>query len=185
MSASPPILYVDDIHLTHGVTPLLDGASLSVGRDDRICLVGRNGSGKSTLLKIIAGLVDADRGERFVQPGIHVEYLAQDPDFAGFATAEEFILQGLMNNEERQRAFQLMADLHIEAAADIAPMSGGERRRVALAKAMAGQPEVLLLDEPTNHLDLPDPLRPTKQMRSSRPTDKDAPSRSGVTPWVR
>ena len=155
MSASPPILYVDDIHLTHGVTPLLDGASLSVGRDDRICLVGRNGSGKSTLLKIIAGLVDADRGERFVQPGIHVEYLAQDPDFAGFATAEEFILQGLMNNEERQRAFQLMADLHIDAAADIAPMSGGERRRVALAKAMAGQPEVLLLDEPTNHLDLP------------------------------
>ncbi|MGB0315351.1 MAG: ABC-F family ATP-binding cassette domain-containing protein [Parvibaculales bacterium] len=155
MSASPPILYVDDIHLTHGVTPLLDGASLSVGRDDRICLVGRNGSGKSTLLKIIAGLVDADRGERFVQPGIHVEYLAQDPDFAGFATAEEFILQGLMNNEDRQRAFQLMADLHIEAAADIAPMSGGERRRVALAKAMAGQPEVLLLDEPTNHLDLP------------------------------
>ncbi|CAI8185898.1 MAG: ABC transporter ATP-binding protein uup [Alphaproteobacteria bacterium] len=155
MSASPPILYVDDIHLTHGVTPLLDGASLSVGRDDRICLVGRNGSGKSTLLKIIAGLVDADQGERFVQPGIHVEYLAQDPDFAGFATAEEFILQGLMNNEDRQRAFQLMADLHIHGAADIAPMSGGERRRVALAKAMAGQPEVLLLDEPTNHLDLP------------------------------
>ena len=107
MSASPPILYVDDIHLTHGVTPLLDGASLSVGRDDRICLVGRNGSGKSTLLKIIAGLIDADSGERFVQPGIHVEYLAQDPDFKGFPTAADFILQGLMNNEDRQRAFQL------------------------------------------------------------------------------
>ena len=155
MSASPPILYVDDIHLTHGVTPLLDGASLSVGRDDRICLVGRNGSGKSTLLKIIAGLIDADSGERFVQPGIHVEYLAQDPDFRGFPTAADFILQGLMNNEDRQRAFQLMADLHIDGAAEIAPLSGGERRRIALAKAMAGQPEVLLLDEPTNHLDLP------------------------------
>ena len=155
MSASPPILYVDDIHLTHGVTPLLDGASLSVGRDDRICLVGRNGSGKSTLLKIIAGLIDADSGERFVQPGIHVEYLAQDPDFRGFPTAADFILQGLMNNEDRQRAFQLMADLHIDGTAEIAPLSGGERRRIALAKAMAGQPEVLLLDEPTNHLDLP------------------------------
>jgi ATP-binding cassette subfamily F protein uup len=155
MSASPPILYVDDIHLTHGVTPLLAGASLSVGRDDRICLVGRNGSGKSTLLKILAGLVEPDDGERFVQPGIHVEYLAQDPSFAGYQKAEDFILQGLMNNEDRQRAYQLMADLHIEAAADIAPMSGGERRRVALAKAMAGSPEVLLLDEPTNHLDLP------------------------------
>ena len=155
MSASPPVLYVDDIHLTHGVTPLLDGASLSVGRDDRICLVGRNGSGKSTLLKIIAGLVDADAGTRFVQPGIHVEYLAQDPDFTGFPTAEDYILQGLMNNEDRQRAFQLMADLHIDATAEITPLSGGERRRIALAKAMAGQPEVLLLDEPTNHLDLP------------------------------
>ena len=155
MSASPPILYVDDIHLTHGVTPLLAGASLSVGRDDRICLVGRNGSGKSTLLKIIAGQVEADAGERFVQPGIHVEYLAQDPSFDGFQKAEDFVLQGLMNNEDRQRAFQLMADLHIEGTADIAPMSGGERRRVALAKAMAGNPEVLLLDEPTNHLDLP------------------------------
>ena len=155
MSTGPPILYVDDIHLTHGVTPLLDGASLSVGRDDRICLVGRNGSGKSTLLKIIAGQIEADSGERFVQPGIHVEYLAQDPDFKGFPKAEDFILQGLMNNEDRQRAFQLMADLRINGAADIAPMSGGERRRVALAKAMACQPEVLLLDEPTNHLDLP------------------------------
>ena len=155
MSASPPILYIDDIHLTHGVTPLLDGASLSVGRDDRICLVGRNGSGKSTLLKIIAGLVDADSGERFVQPGTAIEYLAQEPDFSGFITAEDFVLQGLLNNEDRQRAFQLMADLHIAPTAELAPMSGGERRRVALAKAMAPQPEILLLDEPTNHLDLP------------------------------
>ena len=155
MSASPPILYVDDIHLTHGVTPLLDGAALSVGREDRICLVGRNGSGKSTLLKIIAGLIDADSGERFVQPGTAIEYLAQDPDFAGFATPEDYVLQGLLNNEDRQRAFQLMADLRISPQAELKPMSGGERRRVALAKVMAPQPEILLLDEPTNHLDLP------------------------------
>ena len=155
MSASPPILYVDDIHLTHGVTPLLDGAALSVVRDDRICLVGRNGSGKSTLLKIIAGLVDADEGERFVQPGIAVAYLAQDPNFKGFETAEDYVLHGLLNNEDRQRAFQLMADLHVEPSAVIAPLSGGERRRIALCKVMAPQPEVLLLDEPTNHLDLP------------------------------
>ena len=154
MSASPPILYVDDIHLTHGVTPLLDGAALSVGREDRICLVGRNGSGKSTLLKIIAGLIDADSGERFVQPGTAIEYLAQDPDFAAFATPEDYVLQGLLNNEDRQRAFQLMADLCISPQAELKPMSGGERRRVALAKVMAPQPEILLLDEPTNHLDL-------------------------------
>ena len=68
MSSAPPILYLQDIHLTYGVTPLLEGAALSVGQGARLCLVGRNGSGKSTLLRIAAGLTDADSGERFVQP---------------------------------------------------------------------------------------------------------------------
>ena len=67
MSSAPPILYLQDIHLTYGVTPLLEGADLSVSRGARLCLVGRNGSGKSTLLRIAAGLTDADSGERFVQ----------------------------------------------------------------------------------------------------------------------
>jgi ATP-binding cassette subfamily F protein uup len=155
MSAAPPILYVQDVHLTHGVVPLLEGASLSVGRDDRICLVGRNGSGKSTLMKIVAGLADMDDGERFVQPGISIEYLAQDPDFRGFKTIGDYVLQDLLDNEDKQRAFQIMADLHLDPALEIEPLSGGERRRTALAKVMAPQPEVLLLDEPTNHLDLP------------------------------
>ena len=157
MSAGPPILYVDDIHLTHGVTPLLDGASLSVGRDDRICLVGRNGSGKSTLLKIIAGQIEADSGERFVQPGIHVEYLAQDPDFKGFPKAEDFILQGLMNNEDRQRAFQLMADLHIDGAADIAPMSAGaapcrlgQSHGLSAGSVALDEPTIILICRPLN-----------------------------------
>lgn len=155
MSAAPPILYLQDIHLTHGVVPLLAGADLSVGRYDRLCLVGRNGSGKSTLLKILAGLADSDSGTRFVQPGIAIEYLAQDPDFKGFKTVSDYVLGDVINNEDRQRAFQIMADLHIQPDAELAPLSGGERRRVALAKVMAPQPEVLLLDEPTNHLDLP------------------------------
>jgi ATP-binding cassette subfamily F protein uup len=155
MSAAPPILYVQDVHLTHGVVPLLEGANLSVGREDRICLVGRNGSGKSTLLKIIAGLAEVDEGEHFVQPGIAIEYLAQDPDFSGFKTVSDYVLSSVLNNEDRQRAFQIMADLHLDPEADLAPLSGGERRRAALAKVMAPQPEVLLLDEPTNHLDLP------------------------------
>ena len=63
MSSAPPILYLQDIHLTYGVTPLLEGADLSVGHGARLCLVGRNGSGKSTLLRIAAGLTDADAGE--------------------------------------------------------------------------------------------------------------------------
>ena len=155
MSSAPPILYLQDIHLTYGVTPLLEGADLSVSRGARLCLVGRNGSGKSTLLRIAAGLTDADRGERFVQPGIFVSYLAQNPDFNGFQTAGDYVLQGVMDNEDKQRAHQIMADLNIEAGAALAAMSGGERRRVALAHVMAPQPDILLLDEPTNHLDLP------------------------------
>ncbi|MGC6476626.1 MAG: ABC-F family ATP-binding cassette domain-containing protein [Parvibaculales bacterium] len=153
--SAPPILYLQDIHLTFGVTPLLEGAELAVAPGDRLCLVGRNGSGKSTLLKIAAGLIEADKGEVFVQPGIMVAYLEQDPDFSGFETVEDYVLENLMDNEDQQRAFQLMADLNILPKARIAPMSGGERRRVALAKIMAPDPDVLLLDEPTNHLDLP------------------------------
>ena len=155
MSSAPPILYLQDIHLTYGVTPLLEGADLSVGRGARLCLVGRNGSGKSTLLRIAAGLTDADSGERFVQPGIFVSYLAQNPDFSGFQTAGDYVLQGVMDNEDKQRAHQIMADLNIEAGEALVAMSGGERRRVALAHVMAPQPDILLLDEPTNHLDLP------------------------------
>ncbi|MGC6472221.1 MAG: ABC-F family ATP-binding cassette domain-containing protein [Parvibaculales bacterium] len=153
--SSPPILHLQDIHLTYGVTPLLEGAELSVAPGERLCLVGRNGSGKSTLLKIAAGEIEADDGEVFVQPGIMVAYLAQDPDFQGYDTIEDCVLDGLMDNEDQQRAFQLMADLRLDPRAALAPLSGGERRRTALAKLLAPDPDILLLDEPTNHLDLP------------------------------
>ena len=83
----PPLLLLQDIALTFGAAPLLSGAGLAVAAGDRICLVGRNGSGKSTLLNIAAGLVQADAGERFAQPGTTIQYLPQEPDLAGFATA--------------------------------------------------------------------------------------------------
>ena len=153
--SSAPILHLQDIHLTYGVTPLLEGAELSVAPGERLCLVGRNGSGKSTLLKIAAGEIEADEGEVFVQPGIMVAYLAQDPDFHGYETIEDYVLDGLMDNEDQQRAYQLMADLRLDPKAALAPLSGGERRRTALASLLAPDPDILLLDEPTNHLDLP------------------------------
>ena len=78
----PPLLLLQDITLTFGVTPLLSGATLAVAAGDRICLVGRNGSGKSTLLRIAAGLVQADTGERFAQPGAPIQYLPQELDLA-------------------------------------------------------------------------------------------------------
>ena len=79
-----PILFLRDIHLTFGGTPLLEGAELSLEEGDRLALVGRNGSGKSTLLKVAAGLVEPDSGERFLQPGVTVRYLPQEPDLSGY-----------------------------------------------------------------------------------------------------
>src|SRR6516225_1675448 len=80
----PPLLLLQNISLTFGVTPLLSGAELSVAAGDWVCLVGRNGSGKSTLLCIAAGLVQPDTGYRFAQPGATIHYLPQEPDLSGF-----------------------------------------------------------------------------------------------------
>ena len=84
--AAPPLLLLQNIRLTFGGPPVLQGATLSVGPGERLALVGRNGSGKSTLLKIAAGLIEADAGSRFLQPGATVRYLPQEPDLSGFAT---------------------------------------------------------------------------------------------------
>src|SRR4051794_39565898 len=92
---APPLLNLQGIALTFGGTPLLESAELAVGAGDRVCLVGRNGSGKSTLLRIAAGLVEADRGQRFVQPGATLRYLPQEPDMSGFATVLEYVEAGL------------------------------------------------------------------------------------------
>lgn len=155
MSATPPILHLQGVNLTFGATPLLEGADMSVAPGERLCLVGRNGSGKSTLLKIAAGLMEPDGGERFVQPGIMVSYLEQAPGFQGAETLGGYVLADLLDNEDKQRAFQLMADLRLSPEMPLENLSGGEKRRVALAKIMAPDPDILLLDEPTNHLDLP------------------------------
>ena len=91
---SRALLTLDDIHLTFGSTPLLDGASLTVAERDRICLVGRNGSGKSTLLKIAAGQIQPDSGERFVHPSATLRYLPQEPDFSGYETTADYVIAG-------------------------------------------------------------------------------------------
>ncbi|AQZ50286.1 ABC-F family ATP-binding cassette domain-containing protein [Martelella mediterranea] len=150
----PPILKLDDIHLSFGGTPLLAGAGLQVEPGDRICLVGRNGSGKSTLLKIAAGLVEAQSGEIFRQPSATIRYLEQAPDFSGYATVEAYVAAGLAPGDERYRADYMMEHLGISPSADPKKLSGGEARRAALARVLAPEPDILLLDEPTNHLDL-------------------------------
>ncbi|MCJ2073871.1 ATP-binding cassette domain-containing protein [Methylobacterium sp. J-030] len=152
--AAPPLLTLQDVALTFGGTPLITRAEIAVAPGERTCLVGRNGSGKSTLMKIAAGLVEPDRGRRFVQPGTTIRYLAQEPDFSGFATTLDFVEAGLPG-ESTHRARYLLESLGLTGEEDPQKLSGGEGRRTALAQALAPEPDVLLLDEPTNHLDLP------------------------------
>ncbi len=150
-----PILLLQDIHLNFGRTTVLDGAELSVGEGERLCLVGRNGSGKSTLLKIAAGLVEAEGGTRFVQPGATIRYLPQEPTLAGFANTRAYVEDGLAPGDDPNRAYYLLGKLGLDGTEATDRLSGGEARRAALARVLAPSPDILLLDEPTNHLDLP------------------------------
>ena len=153
---APPLVQLKDIALTFGGTPLLDGVELSVSAGERVCLVGRNGSGKSTLLKIAAGLVEPDRGTRFVQPGATIRYLPQEPDFAGASDRRSTMSRpGSAPATTATRPRYLLEQLGLTGDEDPAHLSGGEARRAALARVLAPAPDILLLDEPTNHLDLP------------------------------
>jgi ATP-binding cassette subfamily F protein uup len=152
---APPLLQLQDIRLTFGGTPLLTAASLSIEAGDRLALVGRNGSGKSTLLRIAAGLVEADGGSRFAQPGATIRYLPQEPDLAGFATTLAYVEAGLGPGDDHYRARYLLEELGLTGEEGTAALSGGEAKRAALARALAPSPDILILDEPTNHLDLP------------------------------
>ncbi|HWK87832.1 MAG TPA: ATP-binding cassette domain-containing protein [Xanthobacteraceae bacterium] len=152
---SPPLLQLKEIALTFGGTPLLESAEFAVAEGDRAALVGRNGSGKSTLLRIAAGLIEPDKGSRFLQPGTSIRYMPQEPDFSGFATLRDYVRSGLSPLDDPHTAERMMQSLALTGGEDPKKISGGEARRAALACALAPDPDILLLDEPTNHLDLP------------------------------
>jgi ATP-binding cassette subfamily F protein uup len=152
---APPLLHLRDIALTFGGTPLLTSAELQVGEGDRIGLVGRNGCGKSTLLKIAAGMIEADDGDRFVQPGRTIRYLPQEPDLSAYESVLDYASAGLAPGDEPYRVQYLLEVLGLSGNENPASLSGGEKRRAALARTLAPEPDILLLDEPTNHLDLP------------------------------
>ncbi|NVO26824.1 ATP-binding cassette domain-containing protein [Donghicola sp. C2-DW-16] len=151
--ARAPLLQLSDISLTFGGDPVFSGLSLNVQPGDRVALVGRNGSGKSTLMKVMAGLVEADSGDRVVGPGITVGYMEQDPSMEGFATLGDFASSRL-DASEMYKIEMVAEGLKFDPSRDVNVASGGERRRAALAKLMAEAPELMLLDEPTNHLDI-------------------------------
>ncbi|TGN56233.1 ATP-binding cassette domain-containing protein [Paracoccus liaowanqingii] len=151
--ARTPLLQLSEISLTYGGDPIFDGLSLTVQPGDRVALVGRNGSGKSTLMKVMAGFVEADKGEVVLSAGVSTGYMEQDPDLAGFETLGDFARDGLPDGEE-YRVEMAAEGLKFDPDRPVATASGGERRRAALARLLAQAPELMLLDEPTNHLDI-------------------------------
>ena len=151
--SQPPIFAFEGLALQQGGGWLFQDIDLFIGARDRLALIGRNGAGKTTLMKLVSGAVEADKGKRVVVPGTNIVMLDQDPDFAPFRTLLEFAVhgeRGPAEHEVRAIADQLGIDLDREAAT----ASGGERRRAAICRALASEPDLLLLDEPTNHLDL-------------------------------
>ena len=152
MSMTRPVLSLREAKLGFGGKPLFEGISVSLSEGQKVCLVGRNGSGKSTLLKCLSGLIDLDSGEKFVQPGTTVKYLAQDVLLPPDKTVLEFVMAP---GVEEFMAESILGRLGLKGDCLMASLSGGERRRVALAQVLSTESDVLVLDEPTNHLDLP------------------------------
>ena len=150
---APPILSFEDLGLIQGEGWLFRNLDVHVGPRDRLALIGRNGAGKTTLLKCLAGLIETDEGERKIVPGTKVVLLEQDPVMTAHATLEDWVLAG----DDAPAAHQAAAiadQIGIDLTREVATASGGERRRAAIVRALAQDPDVLFLDEPTNHLDL-------------------------------
>ncbi len=170
-----------DASLAYGHVALLDRAGFSLETRERVGLIGRNGTGKSSLLKILSGLERPDDGQLHVQHGVRIAYVPQEPQLDAHHTIEEAVREGLGTVLQliddythsrgdlhalqsqiealdgwswEQRLSETMQRLHLEPQSRIASLSGGNRKRVALARALVTRPDVLLLDEPTNHLDL-------------------------------
>ena len=170
-----------EAQLAFGHVPLLDNAGFSLETQERVGLIGRNGTGKSSLLKILAGLEKPDDGVLQVQSNTRIAYVAQEPDLQAQDSVFESVSVGLarvrhlideysqghgdldaMQSEIEaldgwnweQRVGETLQRLHLDPQAIISTLSGGTKKRVALAQALVAQPDVLLLDEPTNHLDL-------------------------------
>ncbi len=151
--AKSPVLQLVDISLGYGGDPLFKNLSVTLHEGERVALVGRNGSGKSTLMKIMAGFVEPDQGDRILPSGTYAGYMEQEPDMSGYATLGDFAADGLPD-AERYKIEMVSEGLKFDPERPVETASGGERRRAALAKLLATEPDVLLLDEPTNHMDI-------------------------------
>jgi ATP-binding cassette subfamily F protein uup len=148
-----PILAYENLGVIQGSGWLFRGLDINVAPRDRLALIGRNGAGKTTLLKLLAGAIDSDEGRRTIVPGTRVIMLEQEPDLRTYPTLGDYVMGG--DNSPLQYEADAIADqLGIDLTRESASASGGERRRAAIVRALALDPDVLLLDEPTNHLDI-------------------------------
>jgi ATP-binding cassette subfamily F protein uup len=177
----PPAILLSVQQLEHrfGARPLFQGVNFTIAEGDRIGLIGPNGAGKSTLLKILAGELGADGGTLARRSGLRVSLLAQVPALAPGATVRAIVRQGLGPGHDdhdwaaEARVDELLAKLDLVSGAVTADtsvdvLSGGWRKRVALARALVSDPDVLLLDEPTNHLDVESILWLERLLASAR-----------------
>lgn len=156
--SQPPILSYENLGLQQGGGWLFQNLDLHIGPRDRLALIGRNGAGKTTLMRLIAGQIEADKGKRTAAPGTNIIMLDQDPDVAAHATLFDFAMFDFTmtgDNAPPRHEIEAIADqLGVDLSRPSATASGGERRRAAICRALASDPDLLLLDEPTNHLDI-------------------------------
>jgi ATP-binding cassette subfamily F protein uup len=155
-----PLVTLDQVSIAFGHLPLLDKAAFQIEPGERVAVIGRNGTGKSTLLQILAGDLAPDSGAVLRQPGVRVARLVQDVPLSADRTVATVVGEGLGEldpHDEWQRQHQadmVMSRLSLPPDAIVDTLSGGWKRRVLLARALVGAPDLLLLDEPTNHLDI-------------------------------
>jgi ABC transport system ATP-binding/permease protein len=158
----PPtlLLSVDAVTKGYGARPLFDKLSFGIFEGDRAGLIGPNGSGKTTLLRLLAGFEEPDGGIRSLRRGIRMGYVPQDPTFPAATSVEEVVVQALADvpGEEFEKLTRVAVTLgkagFEDSAQPVEILSGGWRKRLAIARELAREPDVLLMDEPTNHLDV-------------------------------
>jgi ATP-binding cassette subfamily F protein uup len=160
--ATPPLLQLRNATISFAKKTLFENLNLNLFPKDRICLIGKNGVGKTTLMNAIFGSADLDLGQRWVAKGCVLGYLWQSEDMPKQISALEYIMLAFSEQKIAEQDYEhksYLADivcdnLQIDKNALIGNLSGGQARRVRLAKALVLEPDILLLDEPTNHLDL-------------------------------